>query len=287
MIIYADNALDEAVLADNDALVRIYPNTTKYSRILDSLNIAETSGIIYIDNDIKPDNLNLQKFIEGIGNNIDIAWGYIGASINYGFMSRLIAVDKLLSHKIIRPLLWSLNIGISVPGQVFYINKEKFSRDLPQFDTVFDDLTIGICAKQYGYSIVRFPFYLGYEKPSCSLPVLAKQRIRWAKGFYQSLVKNRRSNMLPYVLIHGIMYHFLWLPVWAAVGAVCLFSLPAGLLFWLFLCVCLCGRKWNLTVYALIYSLVFPVFHIIWFIALLFSIAGGIIRDKTKGEFKE
>jgi len=280
MIIYTDSALDEAVLPNNDILVRIFPNTTKYSRILDSLNIAETSGIIYIDNDIKPDIINLQKFIEGINENTDIAWGYIGTLLHYGFMSRLITVDKLLSHKIIRPLLWSLNIGISIPGQVFFISKRRFIKDLPQFDTVFDDLTVGICAKQYGYSIVRYPFYLGYEKPSCSLPALIKQRIRWAKGFYQSLVKNRRGNMLPYIIIHGFMYHFLWLPVWTAIGTVCLFSLPAGLLFWLVLCVCVCGKKWNLTVYALVYSLVFPVIHLIWFLTLFF-IMGGLIHEKA------
>jgi cellulose synthase/poly-beta-1,6-N-acetylglucosamine synthase-like glycosyltransferase len=240
MIIYTDSSLDEAISPNNDMLVKIYPNT-KYARILDSLNIAETSGIIYIDNDIKPDSKNLQRFIEGIGNDIDIAWGYIGTSLNHGLLSRLVAVDKLLSHKIIRPLLWTLNIGISIPGQVFFINKKKFNRDLPQFNTVFDDLTIGICAKQYGYSIVRFPFYLGYEQPSCSLPVLVKQRVRWAKGFYQSLAKNRESKVLPYVLIHGFMYHFLWLPIWAAIGVVCLFSLPVSLLLWFIPCLCLCA----------------------------------------------
>jgi len=281
MIVYTDSALDETVFPNNDILVRISPNTTKYSRILDSLNIAETPCILYIDNDIKPDIINLQKLIEGSEETTDVAWGYIGTLSTYGFMSRFIAIDKLLSHKIIRPILWKLHIGISVPGQAFLINKKKFRKDLPQFDTVFDDLTIGICAKQYGYSIIRFPFYLGYEKPSCSLPILVKQRIRWAKGFYQSLVKNRRSKMLPYVLIHGFMYHFLWLPVWTAIAAACLFSLPIGFLLWIFLSVCLCCGKLYLIVYALLYSLMIPIIHIIWFIALIFCIAGGIIHEKA------
>jgi cellulose synthase/poly-beta-1,6-N-acetylglucosamine synthase-like glycosyltransferase len=268
MMVYTDNGPNDDIVPNSDLSVIVSPNTTKYMRILHSLNNAETSGILYIDNDITPDNANVLKFIAGIGDNIDLAWGYIGVSENRGFASRLVEIDKLLSHKIIRPLLWNLHIGISVPGQVFFMKKEKFSRDLPRFDTVFDDLTIGICAKQNGYSIARVSSYLGYERPSLTLPILVRQRIRWAKGFYQSMVNNKHNDMFPYVLIHGFMYHGLWLPVWAGIGAVCFFSLPVAIVLYLILCAGICGRKLYLAGYAFAYFLVFPFIHSIWFAAL-------------------
>jgi len=272
MVIYTDNAFYDIIPIQKNIDVIIRPKTTKYMRILESINHSESDGILFIDNDITPDNDNLVKFISGISQKVDLAWGYIGVSNNYGFMSRFLFIDKIYSHKILRPFLWKINIGISVPGQVFYMNKIKFKHDLPQYDTVFDDLTIGISAKQHNYTTTCFPMYLGYERPSLSFPVLVKQRIRWAKGFFQSINNNMRTGMLPYVLAHGFIYHFLWLPAWLFIVLVGMLSLPLGILLFITICVCICNKKISLIGHSFIYVIVMPIIHMIWGFAVIYHI---------------
>jgi cellulose synthase/poly-beta-1,6-N-acetylglucosamine synthase-like glycosyltransferase len=275
MIIYANDVMNEKIPADNDIDVIVNRGTTKYRRILMSIDYVESDNILFIDNDITPNRDNLRKFVSGIDKNIDLAWGYIGVSENYGLMSKLLAIDKALSHKILRPFLWKRNIGISVPGQMFFINAPKFRRDLPQYDTVFDDLTIGISAKRHNYTIVSSPLYLGYEKPSLSFRLLFKQRIRWAKGYYQSITNNMHTEMWPYVLIHGFAYHFLWLPVWMIIILTGIFSLQLGFLFLIIICACLCDKKITLIGYSFIYIIIFPIIHIIWLFAFIYNIIKG------------
>lgn len=280
LVIYTDNAVNANVLTLADADIVVDNGATKYKRILHSIENAACPGILYIDNDITPDNINLQAFLSGIDENTDIAWGYIGVTENHGFMSKLITVDKLLSHKVIRPLLWKLNIGISVPGQIFYINKTKFKKDMPRYDTVFDDLTIGICAKQFGYSTKRFSYYLGYEKPAISFRGLIGQRLRWAKGFSQSIINNVKSKMLPNVLIHGFCYHLLWLPVWTVIILSIIFGGIWGVLPWFLTCFYISGMKCKLAGYALIYMIIFPFIHLVWLFGLIYYTAP--LSPKTK-----
>jgi cellulose synthase/poly-beta-1,6-N-acetylglucosamine synthase-like glycosyltransferase len=272
MIIYTDSTLNDTIPEGKDIEVIVMPNTTKYSRILESINNTKSDYILFIDNDITPDNDNLQKFISEITREIDLAWGYIGVSDNYGFMSKLLSVDKIYSHKILRPFLWKIKIGVSVPGQVIYMKTEKFKYDLPQYDTVFDDLTIGITAKQHNYNTACFPLILGYEKPSLSFLILVKQRIRWAKGYCQTIINNTQTGMLPYILAHGFSYHFLWIPAWIFIILTCILSIPLGILLFILTCVFLCGKKISLIVYAVIYSVIFPFIHIIWTFAFFYNI---------------
>jgi hypothetical protein len=282
MIIYTDNVVSNELLAREDIDVIISPRTTKYKRMLMSLNDSKSENILYIDNDITPDSNNLIKFISKLDDNVDLAWGYIGVLLDHGFMPKLISIDKQISHKIIRPFLWKIDIGISVPGQVLFINATKFRRDLPQYDTVFDDLTIGICAKMYDYYTMRSALYLGYEKPSFSFHSLVRQRIRWSKGFYQSIVNNIHNGMLPYILVHGFTYHFLWLLIWVIIIFISKFSTSLGVLSWIIICICLCDKKHTLLGYSLVYSLIFPLIHVIWFLALIYNIILGIKKFTKK-----
>ena len=280
MIIYTDIDINIDSFQNKSVDITICPGTTKYKRILMSFMNAKTENILYIDNDITPDNDNLLKLISGFNDNTDIAWGYIGVTEINGFIPNLIAIDKLLSHKIIRPLLWKFGIGISVPGQVFLINTSKFRNDLPSYDTVFDDLTIGIITKQFNYSVSCLPLYLGYEKPSSAFSTLVMQRKHWAKGFYQSICNNIHDKILPYILLHGLVYHFLWLPVWIIIVFAGLFSIPLGVIIFIIVCSCLCNRKFLRIGYSFAYAVVFPFIHLIWFFTLIYNILIEIGQTK-------
>jgi cellulose synthase/poly-beta-1,6-N-acetylglucosamine synthase-like glycosyltransferase len=279
MIIYANNAID--ISLQDYVKVIICPDTTKYKRILQSFDDARSTCILFIDNDITPDIHNLTVFVDNISSNPDLAWGYIGVSETLGFFSKLITVDKLLSHKIIRPFLWKLNIGISVPGQVFLVNKTKFQADLPQYDTVFDDLTIGICAKKNSYRIKQVPLYLGYENPSLSLHALIKQRIRWAKGFSQSIFNNfDDKKMLPFIFIHGIAYHLLCFVFWGLFCLLYKLNLLFSVLLWIFTCIIVSDRNFKIIVYVGIYTIIFPFVHLIWVASLIYNSINLAVKGK-------
>ncbi|MDR2142253.1 MAG: glycosyltransferase family 2 protein, partial [Deltaproteobacteria bacterium] len=207
--------------------------------------------------------------ISKIDKKVDLAWGLIDALPGHNFLYKLVKIDKFISHIIIRPLLWKFNICISLPGQIFFINKSKFLRDLPIYDTLFDDLTIGIVAKKNKYLSNYFKLYLGYEKPSTSFYLLLKQRLRWSKGFYQAIINNLHNGMLIYILIHGFMYHFLWAPLlilfiifFKISSIVALFSL-------ILLCLFLSNMKSYLFIYSISYCFIFPIIHLVWFFSLL------------------
>jgi cellulose synthase/poly-beta-1,6-N-acetylglucosamine synthase-like glycosyltransferase len=271
LLLYCDTEITD--MQQENVKIVCTPNTTKYNRILMALSDTKSGYILFVDNDITPDTGNINVFLEeSIIERADIAWGTIGISYKKTFVSRLVLIDKLLSHKIIRPLLWKLNIGISIPGQVFLIDRAKFQCSLPEYDTVFDDLTVGICAKQNKLNYFYSQLCLGYEKPSSSLLILAKQRIRWAKGFYQSIVLNvGNKSMLPFVFIHGIAYHIMLFVFWSILYQI--FSKSYWLYamtLWLVFCFFIADKKVKNILYASIYTIVFPFIHLIWFISLLY-----------------
>ena len=208
-IIFSDVALfdSEKIYGDN-IYEKVCPNMTKYKRILLSLSIVRSDKILFLDNDISPDNKNLYNFLKAYRNESDLYFGKIGVNNPQNLIEKLIKIDKNISHKFTRPILWKFKIGISVPGQIFMINKNRFVKDLNHRDTVFDDLFIGICAKENKYIVQRSTLMLGYEKASNNISILLRQRIRWAKGYYQTLLFHSKIKVFPLIIIHGIAYHF-------------------------------------------------------------------------------
>lgn len=251
----------------------ILPSSTKYTRILLSLKISSNENILYIDNDITPDLFSLKKFIAEYRSSSDLYFGRIAAKESKTFTGNLIQADKTISHKLIRPLLWEIGAGISLPGQIFMLKRGKFLRNLPECDTVFDDLAVGICAVKNGCIVQRSKLTLGYEKPSETFSALIKQRKRWARGYYEQLKASRGSNIFPLVLLHGLAYHilspmivpFLYMMLnggifLAAMSAVCLFASELRL---------------SRLIYSAAYFVIFPAVHAVWLSALLKNIVKG------------
>lgn len=256
----------------------VLPGTTKYARILLSLKIASCERILYIDNDITPEVQCLHKFITEFRDDTDLCFGRISVNNPETFTGHLIQIDKIISHKFTRPLLWYLNIGISVPGQVFMLRKQKFLANMPLTDTVFDDLAVGICAKQGGFNVQSLRLTAGYEEPSENMRELFRQRIRWARGYYEQLAYNAREKIFWLIVLHGISFHMIpavIIPViiylagsrYAAV-IMCLISLFAS------------EFRPARIIYAVAYFLIFPFVHVVWFTAFLKNLING--RTKRK-----
>ena len=208
-IVFCEKKIEEIDTSIKQVLT---PKMTKYKRIEKLIEISENDDILCVDNDIKINKENIVKFInEVLSKDYAIGWGKIKSKNIKGVMSHLIKIDKNLSHDFIRPLLWKMNIGISVPGQVFIINKKYYKGKFQNIDTIYDDLTLGIIAKSNNMPVYFNKMILGYETPKTDFKNLIKQRKRWAKGLAESIYNNRKSEELKYVKIHRFMYHYLWM----------------------------------------------------------------------------
>ena len=186
---------------------------TKYFRIIDLIEKSKNKDILFVDNDITIDKDNILRFVdETINSKYDLAWGIIRTSQQTNLTEKLIDIDKLISHYIIRPLSWKLNIGISLPGQVFMLNRESYINILPKTDTIYDDLEIGACTKEHNMKIKYTKYILGYERPKNSFKNLLIQRKRWAKGLTETIKMNKKTKTEKYVITHGIIFNMLWIP---------------------------------------------------------------------------
>ena len=175
-----------------------------------------------------------------------------------------------------------MNIGISVPGQVFMVHKDRFYKDLKRIDTVFDDLTIGLCAKKNGYLVEYSKLILGYETASEDFATLFRQRIRWAKGFSETIINNADSKSIIYVLLHGAAYHLSTV----SVDAILLWLLkayPNSALFSLLVILGIISEgEMKELPFAACYMVVFPFIHLVWMIALINNLTHFNVNDFRK-----
>ena len=254
----------------NNIIQIVTPGMTKYKRIEKLISISKNDNILCIDNDITINKENLKKFInECISREYAVAWGKIKAIPVKSFIAHLICIDKNLSHDYIRPTLWNLNIGISLPGQIFMINKKYYIDKFPKYDTVYDDLTIGIITKKNSMPIYYTKEILGKELPKSTFINLLKQRKRWAKGFAESIYNNRKTDMLKYVIIHGFIYHLLWIPSYIMLILLMLITPILPIIIICIVCILLADKKIKDLLWSFVYLLVFPIVHIVWLIAFI------------------
>lgn len=244
---------------------------TKYSRLVNLMEKDDSQYYFSIDNDIFGNIKQMKLFIHNmINGNYDIGWGKIQANKPKGFISKLVAIDKLLSHNIIRPILWNLGVGISVPGQIFCIKSESYRKKMLDVDTFLDDLALGLytnITKKNRYVVSDI---LGYEQPNNKFKGLWKQRERWAIG-YASILKGTYNNR-DYkwkVLIHGLSYHFLWILNWFFIGIIASKSILLAIIYLILIGILIVKNNIKLLLYSLYYQVIFPLFHIKWICTLL------------------
>lgn len=274
-------------IKSNGSKFFITPQMTKYRRIQILLNEAVYDDILCLDNDITPKGEPILKFIrECLNKDYSIAWGKVKAQNIKGFVPKLIDIDKNLSHNYIRPTLWNLNIGISLPGQIFMINKRYLKDELPNIDTVYDDLMIGAIVREKKYPIYFTKDILGYERPKKNIKQLLKQRVRWAKGLAETIMYNKKSNAFPYILLHGFSFNLLWIPLYMFIFGLFKINYILGLIVVMTISYFLTEKKIKKILWALMYMIVFPFIYVIWGISLVFNLVKIEINIKRKANKK-
>lgn len=243
---------------------------TKYLRIIDLIERAKDDNILFVDNDITINENNILNFVNDvIDTGYALAWGIIRTSQQKNIVEKLIDIDKLISHYIIRPISWKLKIGISLPGQVFMLNKKYYIDKLPRTDTLYDDLEIGACTKEYHMPVKYTKYILGYEKPKHSLKELLIQRKRWAKGFVQILRMNKGTKTEKYVITHGILFNMLWIPTNIILGIIAIKNIYVFALTFILLGFWFSHFNPKKILYAFIYILLYWIIYFIWLINII------------------
>lgn len=266
--------ISESELNDlgSDVMNIVIPNSTKYRRIKIAFNFVDADYFFCMDSDITLDIDKTIKLIRyTIENNLDISWGRIGVSKAGNLVERLIDIDKILSHSIIRPTLWKLNLGITIPGQTFFFKKTSLIHGFNFRDTFLDDLAVGTYIRENIESLKIFSnkSIIGYEVPSKNFLELLSQRKRWAKGFKSVYLGTKNTDLFKYVLTHGYSYHFLWIPLYFLFGLAFWLHVFLFALMVISTAFILSGKNISKIFYSLMYLLVFPMIHIWWFFCFL------------------
>lgn len=270
LIIFSDRNLE---IENEDITVIVDNSWTKYRRIQRLLVVSSYDLVLCIDNDISVNIDNLSKFLRKFATGQYLAgWGKIESKECPGIVPKLIQIDKNLSHGLIRPLLWKLKVGISMPGQVFLFNRRFLRDSLPPEDTVFDDLQIGLVLRRSGYPILCICAMLGAEFPKLTFPELIRQRLRWARG-YAETISNNLDSSLPFVLIHGTAYHIIWILFWLTFARLAWFNITYPIIIIGAFLLTFAHAKLAFLRYALLYALIFPILHIIWLLFVALNLA--------------
>lgn len=193
-----------------------------------------------------------------------VAFGAVLADDAPGLLGQLIAIDKWLSHRLLRPMLWRLGIGITLPGQ-FLIMSTSVLRSLDKrLDTYLDDLYLGFLCRRMEASVCRETRIVGHEASRVTWTGLIAQRIRWMKGFVQ-LVWHLAAEpgALPLLAVHFLAYHGLPLVVLAAASALCLKGPLFALGALMGIATLLSGAAQCSLPAALAYVTVFPLVHLL------------------------
>lgn len=248
---------------------------TKYKRMKQLLETEEADYYLSIDNDVAANLPLFEQFVSHVVNgSYDIGWGKILAKPSSKFISRLVSVDKILSHYYIRPALWKSGFGITIPGQCFIIKREAFKGRLPDVDTYLDDLALGLFVHKnfdalkvyYGGEVI------GYEESNDSFIGLFKQRSRWAHGFLSVMKATACPRERKLVIIHGLSYHSLWIIHWLCIIILTFCSPMLAACYVVVVTLLLTKLNYRMFVHGILYQIVFPIFHMRWMQSILLGL---------------
>lgn len=268
MELFVESSRPMPVLApDADFQICVTPiKGTKYRKLLHALQSTNCHYLLSLDNDIAANMPSLLRLVaKTIDGDFDLGWGQIHSRRESSFISRLVEVDKLLSHTVLRPALWRLHLGVTIPGQCFLLKTSSFQGTLPGTDTFLDDLSIGLHAAKHCLRYHYAHEVVASELPSYSFATLWKQRWRWATGFRQSLYCATLTHHDRRLLwIHAFCYHLLPILHLAVLAALTLRA-PLASAVWLgVLALAIVRRRPQALGAALAYLIMFPLFHVGW-----------------------
>jgi hypothetical protein len=146
-----------------------------------------------------------------------VVFGIVNGHDNGTMLSKVVGLDKWLSHRVLRPSLWATHIGITLPGQFLIISRGLLRCLQGEVDSYLDDLYMGLIVKERGVHVVRVPVVVGREEPRNCWGSLLTQRIRWMKGL-KSLIWgfSVRPSAVALLLVHYLVYY--GLPILVGLG---------------------------------------------------------------------
>jgi len=145
-----------------------------------------------------------------------VAFGVVEGRDDGTLLSQVIALDKWLSHRVLRKSLWSLRVGLTLPGQFLIVSPGLLRKLEPGVDSYLDDLYLGWLARANRARVHRVPVVVGEEDPRSGWRSLLAQRVRWMRGL-ASLVGHLRTSPAAVSLLatHYFAYHALPI-IWMA-----------------------------------------------------------------------
>lgn len=217
---------DSDTFVENDCAIKVSKGT-KLSKLKHLLGRTNSDLICICDPDITIDNQNALKVLGYAvnalnANNLVVAFGVVDGRDTGNLLSKVICIDKWISHRILRRTLWRIGAGITIPGQFVIFSTALLAAVDPCVDSYLEDLYLGWLARSRGAQICRVPLVIGHEDPRLSWASLVTQRIRWMKGLFHlwgHLVCQPTATF--FLAVHFFAYH-------------CLPILFVASLFWLF-----------------------------------------------------
>jgi cellulose synthase/poly-beta-1,6-N-acetylglucosamine synthase-like glycosyltransferase len=245
------------------------PPGTKLSKIRRFAGSVGTDLICICDPDltIVEDGCRavLLRAIEDVraGNEV-VAFGVLEGRDDGTILSRVIAVDKWISHRVLRRCLWSLGVGITLPGQFMIVSPGLLRRLDPEVDSYLDDLYLGWVARQHRVRVHRLPVVVGQEDPRTSWGSLLTQRLRWMRGL-ASLFAHLWSQPTAAGLLsaHYTAYHALPILTMAGIISLVVVSPVWGLSVFFGLAAILAVMSKRPFPSAVVFLAVFPALHLL------------------------
>lgn len=213
--------------------VFIVPSGTKLSKIRRLAKLVETDLFLICDPDltIREDGCRAvvsSALKEAVLGTEVVAFGVVQGKSDGTLLSQIIAVDKWLSHRVLRPLLWLIGIGVTVPGQFLVVSSSMLRSLNPAVDSYLDDLYLGWVARRRGVRVLRVAMIVGEEDPRSSWVSLLTQRVRWMKGIISlSGHLARHPSALALIGVHYFAYHgipILWMTLVVLLGCANLYA---------------------------------------------------------------
>ena len=150
-----------------------------------------------------------------------VAVGLIEVGHARGALGGVVAVDKWVSHQVLRRLLWAAGVGVTLPGQFLVVSAALLRALDDRVDSYLDDLYLGWLARRQGARVLRVPVVVGREESRRGWTSLLAQRVRWMRGLaalFGHLAWHPAAVAL--LAVHYAVYHAL--PVFALAGLVLL-----------------------------------------------------------------
>ena len=206
--------LSETVIQSDDrAEIMTVPHGTKLSKIRHLFDSIETDLFCIFDPDLTVDEeacrIVVQIAIENCRTGeVALPFGIVELADIGTVLSKVVAIDKWCSHRVIRRCLWAGRIGLAVPGQFFVVSSRLLSSLDPGIDSYLDDLVIGWLAWQRGVRVQRVAVVVGYEHPRSCWSSLLAQRIRWMRGIASLFgCLYHRPAAIGLLVVHWSAYH--------------------------------------------------------------------------------